>query len=88
MKSAVLHNPYAIGYASVGFIDDSVAAVALDGVAPTLANIRSGEYPVVRGLYSNTNGPASGLAAAFLNFLYSAAGQEIVAAHGLIPVDH
>lgn len=88
MKSAVSHNPYAIGYASVGFIDDTVAAAALDGVMPTLENVRSGKYPVVRGLYSNTKGPAFGLTAIFLDFLYSAAGQEIIANHGLIAVAH
>lgn len=86
MKSAVSHNPYAIGYASVGFIDDTVAAVALNGVMPTLESVRRGEYPVVRGLYSNTKGPASGLTAAFLDFLYSATGQEIIVTHGLIAV--
>ncbi|MCK5916653.1 MAG: phosphate ABC transporter substrate-binding protein [Deltaproteobacteria bacterium] len=86
MKSAVLNNPYAIGYASVGFLDDSVAAVALDGVAPTLKNVRSGAYPVVRGIYSNTRGTAHGLAAEFINFLYSKTGQEIILRKGLIPV--
>ncbi len=86
MKSAVLHNPYAIGYASLGFLDDTVAAVALDGVAPTLANVRSGAYPVVRGLFSNTKGSVSGLTKEFINFLYSQKGQEIILRKGLIPV--
>ena len=86
MKSAVMKNPYAIGYASVGYFDDTVAAVALDGVAPTLKNVRDGSYPVVRGLYSNTKGEPQGLTAAFIDFLYTSAGQKIISGKGLIPV--
>ncbi|HIE06491.1 MAG TPA: phosphate ABC transporter substrate-binding protein [Desulfarculaceae bacterium] len=86
MKSAVLKNPYAIGYASIGYLNDSVAAVALDGVAPTMANVRNGSYPVVRGLYSNTRGLPHGLTESFIGFLYSPAGQEIILSKGLIPV--
>ena len=86
MKSAVLNNPYAIGYASIGYLNNSVAVVALDGVMPTMANIRNGSYPVVRGLYSNTRGMPHGLTESFINFLYSPAGQEIILSKGLIPV--
>ncbi len=86
MKSAVLKNPYAIGYASIGYLNDSVAAVALDGVTPTMTNVRNGSYPVVRGLYSNTRGVPHGLTESFINFLYSPAGQKIILSKGLIPV--
>lgn len=86
MKTAVSQDPYAIGYVSVGHIDTSVAPVALDGVAPTLDNVKSGKYKVARGLYSNTKGAPTGLAKKFIDFLYSAEGQKIVAEKGFIPV--
>ncbi len=86
MKAAVAGDPGAIGYVSVGYIDDSVAPVALDGVAPTLATVKNGCYPVARGLYSNTRGEPRGLTRAFIDYLFSAEGQRIAADKGFIPV--
>jgi len=86
MKSALAGDPYGIGYLSVGHLDASVAGLAIDGVAPTLANVKSGAYTIARGLYSNTKGEARGLARAFLNALYSPRGQELIASKGFIPV--
>lgn len=87
MKSAVTNDPFAIGYVSVGYIDKTVAPVTLDGVKPTLDTVKSGEYKVARGLYSNTKGEASGLAEKFLNYLLSPEGQKIVVEKGFIPVN-
>lgn len=87
MKSAVASNPYAIGYVSVGHIDDSVKALALDGVVPTLDTVRSGDYTIARGLYSNTNGEPAGLTKKFIDYLMSAEGQSIAGAKGFIPVN-
>ncbi|MCP3951460.1 MAG: phosphate ABC transporter substrate-binding protein, partial [Desulfobacterales bacterium] len=79
-------DPYAIGYVSVGHIDESVAPVALDGVVPTLENVKQGKYKVARGLYSNTKGDPQGLIQKFIDYLYSAEGQQLVAEKGFIPV--
>jgi phosphate transport system substrate-binding protein len=87
MKTAVAQDPYAIGYVSVGHMDKSVAPVALDGVVPTLDNVKLGKYKVARGLYSNTKGDPKGLAKKFIDYLYSAEGQEIVAEKGFISVN-
>ncbi len=86
MKTAVSQDPYAIGYVSVGHIDESVAPVALDGVVPTLENVKQGKYKVARGLYSNTKGDPQGLTQKFIDYLYSAEGQQLVAEKGFIPV--
>ena len=86
MKSAVANNPYAIGYVSVGYIDKSITPVTLDGVKPCLDTVRSGKYPVARGLYSSTRGRPSALAAKFLEFLTSTEGIKIIKAKGFIPV--
>lgn len=86
MKTAVGQDPAAIGYISVGHIDASVAPVALDGVAPSLENVKQGKYKIARGLYSNTNGEPKGLTKKFIDYLYSPEGQKIVADKGFIPV--
>ena len=86
MKTAIATDPFAIGYLSAGFIDDSVAAVSLDNIAPTRENIASGRYPVARGLYSNTRGEPRPLVKKFIDYLYSAAGKKLIAAKSFIPV--
>lgn len=86
MKTAVANDPYAIGYVSVGHMDDTVARVALDGVKPTLDTVKSGQYKIARGLYSNTKGDPTGLIQLFINYLFSPEGQKIAADKGFIPV--
>lgn len=84
MKTAVAGDPAAVGYMSVGYVDESVAAVVLDGVRPSIDNVRSGTYPVARGLYSNTKGEPGPLVKAFLDLLFAPEGQAIIKAKGFI----
>ncbi|MBW2620475.1 MAG: phosphate ABC transporter substrate-binding protein [Deltaproteobacteria bacterium] len=86
MKSSISSDPYAIGYVSVGYIDESVAPVALGGVVPTLENVKQGKYQIARGLYSNTKGEPSGLTKKFIDFIFSPEGQKIASEKGFIPV--
>jgi len=87
MKTAVANDPYAIGYVSAGHIDATVAPVALDGVTPTIETVKSGAYPVSRGLFSLTKGEPRGLAKLFIEYLFSIVGKQIVTDKGFIPVD-
>ncbi|WP_419660119.1 PstS: phosphate-binding protein PstS [Desulfosarcina variabilis str. Montpellier] len=87
MKSAVAGDPYGIGYVSVGHIDKSVTPVTLDGVTPTLETVKSGVYPVARGLFSNTKGDPTGLTKVFVDFLFSPTGQAIAAEKGFVAVN-
>jgi len=86
MKTAVANDPHAIGYVSVGHIDETVAPVALNNVIPSLESVRNGEYPVARGLYSNTREEPTCLTQKFINYLFSKEGQALVAEKGFIPV--
>jgi len=86
MKTAIAQDPAGIGYVSVGHIDPTVAAVAVDGVTPTHETITSGKYSIARGLYSNTKGEPAGLTKKFIEFLYTADGQKIISANGFIPL--
>jgi phosphate transport system substrate-binding protein len=85
MKTAVSKDDNAIGYISVGHLDNNVKGVSLNGTYPDLYNVKSGKYPVSRGLYSNTKGEAKGLAKKFIDYLYSEDGQKIIKAKGFIP---
>ncbi len=86
MKTAIRNDPFGIGYVSVGFIDNNVAAIALDGVKPDMNSVKNGKYKVARGLYSNTKGKAKGLAKKFIDYLMSPEGQKLVFKKGFIPV--
>ena len=78
VKTTVASTPLSIGFLSFGYLDGSVKALAIDGVEATVANAISGEYPVVRPLNMVTNGEPTGLAADFLDFIFSEEGQAIV----------
>jgi phosphate transport system substrate-binding protein len=86
MKAAISQDPYGIGYVSVGYLDNAVTAATLDGITPTLENVKSGKFPVSRGLYSNTKGEPMGIVKKFIDFMLSDEGQKIVAENGFIPV--
>ena len=79
VRTTVATTPNSIGYLSFGFLDQSVATVAIDGVEPTVANVKNGSYPIVRPLNMLTNGDPSELARAFLDFILGEEGQAIVA---------
>ena len=86
MKTAIANDPYAIGYVSVGHMDESTAPVALEGVTPTLETVKNGTYKIARGLYSNTKGEPTGLTKLFIDYLFTPEGQKIAADKGFIPV--
>jgi phosphate transport system substrate-binding protein len=79
VRTTIATTPNAIGYLSFGFLDDSVRVVPIGGVEPTVANVKNGSYPIVRPLNMLTNGAPGALADAFISYVLSPLGQEIVA---------
>jgi len=79
VRTTVSTTPDTIGYLSFGFLDESISTVEINGVEPSVANVKNGSYPIFRPLNMLTNGEPSALAQAFLDYILSAAGQEIVA---------
>jgi phosphate transport system substrate-binding protein len=86
VREIVADDPDAIGYISSGLIDERVAAVALNGVAPSEATVRSGAYPVVRRFLFLTNGEAAGTAKTFINYVLSDSGQAALVEEGLTTI--
>ncbi len=78
----------AIGYVGLGFLDNSVKALEIDGVMPTRSSIAKGVYPISRPLFLFTNGyPELGsLVHEFCTFYLTEEGQEIIEAKGFVPV--
>ena len=79
VRTTVATTPNSIGYLSFGFLDESTRGVPIDGVEPSVANVKNGSYPIFRPLNMLTNGPPNELAQALLDFILSGEGQAIVA---------
>ena len=76
--TTVAGNEAAIGYVSLGSLNDTVKAVTVDGVEATVDNVKSGDYTLSRPFNIATKGEPTGVAKDFINFIMSADGQAIV----------
>lgn len=87
MMTSVSGDKYAIGYLSLGSLDETqVKAVSIDGVAATVANIENGTYKIARPFNIVTKAGLSTVAQDFINFIMSADGQAVIENGGYIAV--
>ena len=87
VMTTVAGNPDAIGYISLGSLNNTVKALEIDGVAATVENINNGTYKVYRPFNIATKEGLSETAQDFVNFIMSEQGQAIVAEEGYISVE-
>ena len=81
----VKSNKYAIGYIGMGYMEDSVNEVAVDGIEPTFQNVADKSYPIAREVYWYVDGDRKGNEAKLVEFALSPKGQEIVKSEGFVP---
>ncbi|HIR93711.1 MAG TPA: substrate-binding domain-containing protein [Candidatus Egerieimonas intestinavium] len=87
MMTTVAGDSQAIGYISLGSLDESqVKALKIDGAEATAENVSSGTYKVARPFNIVTTGAVSELAQDFINFIMSADGQQVIEDEGYIKV--
>lgn len=86
MMSTVEGDENAIGYISLGSLNDSVTALKIDGVEATAENILSGDYKVVRPFNIATKDEVSDAAADFIAYIMSEEGQALISEEGYISV--
>lgn len=84
MMTSVAGNDCAIGYISLGSMNETVKALKIDGVEASVENIKNGSYKVARPFNIATKADISDAAADFIAFIMSAEGQAIVEANGYI----
>lgn len=84
MKVALEKN--AVGYISLGKVDDTVKLVSVDGVTPTEGTVLDSSYSLQRGFLCLTRKDTSQRAMDFLSYCLSGVGQEIVKKAGFIRV--
>ncbi|MCL2398264.1 MAG: substrate-binding domain-containing protein [Defluviitaleaceae bacterium] len=84
--TSVSGNIYAIGYISLGSLNNTVSAVSIEGVPASPETVQDGSYPIFRS-FNLAIGNLNAVAQDFLDFVLSAEGQAIVVAGGYISVD-
>lgn len=84
MMTTVAGNTNAIGYISLGSLNDSVKAVSIDGVEATVENIKDGSYTVARPFNIATAAETSEVTQDFISFVLSDDGQAVVEENGYI----
>lgn len=90
VMARVASTPGAVGYVSLDVIDGSVAALQVDGAAPTPENIRAGSYYLCRPFVMATRGDISEqseLIQDWFRYVLGEEGQRIVSSVGLVPVE-
>lgn len=89
VMTLVANDPNAIGYISLGSLNDTVKAIGVDGVNPSVETIADGSYKVARpfNIATNKSTDLDEVSSELLDFIFSDEGQEIVASNGLIAVE-
>lgn len=86
MMTSVSGNDCAIGYISLGSLNDTVKALAIDGTEASVENIKAGTYNVARPFNIATLAETSEAAQDFITFIMSAEGQAVIESNGYIAV--
>ena len=87
MMTTVAGDESAIGYISLGSLNDTVKALQIDGVDATVENIKNGTYILARPFNIATKEGLSEVAQDFVNYILSAEGQQVIADNKYIPLD-
>jgi phosphate transport system substrate-binding protein len=87
MMTNVAQDSYAIGYVSLGSMNETVKGLKIDGVEASSENVKSGSYQISRPFNVVTKGAPADLAKDFIDFIVSAEGQAVVGADYIPVVD-
>jgi len=86
IRQVVSNDLYAIGYISLGLVNEKVRPLKISGVEPSLANIESAKYTLVRPFLFVFDGEPKGEAKSFLEFVLSPGAQKLLSKEGLVTV--
>jgi len=87
IKQGVAKSKYAIGFDSIGYVDNTVKAIPLNNIVANSKTVLNNTYPLSRGLFVTTKGTPSQASAMFIDYLRSADCQKnIVVSEGYISI--
>jgi len=78
IKAGIAQNTEAIGYISLGSVDDTIKAISVDTVAATNENVKNGSYKIARPFIVLAGNNIHNESAKFIDWMLSAEGQAIV----------
>ena len=84
MMTTIAGNKSAIGYISLGSLDNTVKAVKIDGAEATVDNVKNGSYKISRPFNIATKGNVSEQTQDFIDYIFSAEGQAVIEDAGYI----
>ena len=84
MMTTVSGDLYSIGYISLGSLNDTVKAINIDGVEPTVENIKNGTYKIARPFNIATKDGLNEAAKDFIDFIMRSDGQAAIEENGYI----
>ncbi|NTV98395.1 MAG: phosphate ABC transporter substrate-binding protein [Chlorobiaceae bacterium] len=84
IKSRVASTPAAISYIGMGFVDQSVKALLVDGIDADPRTVRNGTYPIHRALFFYTNGQPTGAVKQFIDMPKTPEGKKIISETGFV----
>jgi phosphate transport system substrate-binding protein len=87
IRQVVADDPNAIGFISLGLVNDRVKALKIDGIEPNLENIRTHLYKIIRPFLFVFKSPPQGVAKEFLDYVLSPAGQKLLVQEGLVSMN-
>jgi phosphate transport system substrate-binding protein len=86
IRTTVAGDPNAIGYVSLAVVNSEIKALDIEGVTPSVENIQAGTYKISRPFNYITQNAPDGLAQAFIDFVLSDEGQQLIVEEGAISV--
>ena len=84
VASTVSRTPEAIGYVGLGFMNEGVKPLELNGVLPSKETVLTNKYVLGRPLFMYTNGVPQGLVKAYIDYIKSSEGQTLVDETGYV----
>ena len=86
IKQEVKANKYAIGYIGMGYMDNSVESITVDGIPATPENVLNKTYPIAREVFWYTDANRDGEVKGIVDYAISSEGQQIMKEEGFVPV--
>jgi phosphate transport system substrate-binding protein len=87
IRQVVTDDRNAVGYISLGLVNDRVKALKIDGIEPRVENIQDHRYKIVRPFLFVFKSNPQGLAKDFLDYILSPPGQKLLVQEGLVSMN-
>jgi phosphate transport system substrate-binding protein len=86
IASVVQTTPGAIGYVGLGYLNENIKAVTVEGIECNATNVLRAKYPLARPLFMYTNGKPTGAVKDFIDYVLSKEGQDLVQESGFVKI--